>query len=64
MFGFANQTAHLMTGAHEMRRNGTADKTARACNEYFQDLLLSGNLSGNLMTGKQYPPSSFSQKAC
>jgi hypothetical protein len=49
-----------MTGTHEMRRNGTADKTARACNEYLQDLLL----SGNLVTGKQYPPSSFSQKAC
>jgi hypothetical protein len=60
MFGLANQTAHLMTGTHEMRRNGTADKTARACNEYLQDLLL----SGNLVTGKQYPPSSFSQKAC
>jgi hypothetical protein len=53
VFGFADQAAYLVAGAHEMRRDRTADKPACARDENFQDVLP----GGNTMTGMQYPPS-------
>jgi hypothetical protein len=53
VLGFADQAAYVVTGAHQMRCDRTADKTACARDENFQDVLL----GGNTMTGKQYPPS-------